>query len=92
MEAWEIYLTDVLIGDMMEIFHYEKSEIEITEDIINTSVEEVQKSKFVSDGLITFMLTGEGFERYPSDPLNSNNWAIPLNSNNWAISQKKKSI
>ena len=76
LEAWEIYLTDVLIGDMMEFFHYEKSEIEITKDIINTIVEEIQKSKFVSDGLITFMLTGEGFERYPSDPLNSNNWAI----------------
>lgn len=76
LEAWEIFFTDALIGDMMEFFHYEKSEIETTEDIINTIVEEIQKSKFVSDGLITFMLTGEGFERYPSDPLNSKNWAI----------------
>ena len=87
LEAWEIYLTDVLIGDRMELFHYEKSKIEITRDIITTSVEEVQKSRFVSDGLITFLLTGEGFERYPSDPLNSNNWAISKKKSQYEISQ-----
>lgn len=74
LEEWEIWLTDFVIGEYMEKFNYKKIEIKQTASLIQKIIKEVQSSKLVTDGFLYFLLTGEGYERFPSDPIDPKNW------------------
>lgn len=74
LEEWEIWLADFVIGEYMEKFNYKKMEIKQTTSLIQKIIKEVQSSKLVTDGILYFLLTGEGYERFPSDPIDPKNW------------------
>lgn len=74
LEEWEIWLSDFVIGEYMEKFNYKKMEIKQTASLIQKIIKEVQSSKLVTDGILYFLLTGEGYERFPSDPIDPKNW------------------
>ena len=70
---WEIFLTEKIFGDLLNKFNYiqfnNKSEI-----IIKKTINEIQKSKLATLGVIQFLLSNEGLERYPSNPFKKKNW------------------
>ena len=74
LEEWEIWLTDFIIGEYMDKFNYKKMEIERNAPLIQRIIQEVQSSKLVTDGILYFLLTDEGYERFPSDPIDPKNW------------------
>jgi hypothetical protein len=74
LEEWEIALCEKMTGSLFKDFDYVESLETYNESITNNMISEIKKSSLASDGLIRFLLTGESFERYPSDPTNKENW------------------
>mgnify|MGYP005993463647 CR=1 FL=1 len=75
LKTWEIYLTNNILGDLLDIFKYKKTKVLVNQNLINKTFHEIKKCKFVSDGILQFSLGTEGFERYPSNPLIKSNWS-----------------
>lgn len=71
---WEVSLTDYLISDLFGKFGYEKIICEIKSCVLDTILKESRKSDLVSDGLLRYLFTNNGHERFPEDPLDPNNW------------------
>ena len=78
LEDWEIVITELVIGNLLEKFGYEKAGVKKDEPLIDHAISEVLKSDLTSSGLIRLLLTKEGMERYPADPRDQSNWAITL--------------
>lgn len=74
LEEWEIALTDRIMGDMLDKYYYKSVGLYNRPALIEKAIKEVQKSDLASEGMVRFLLTGEGYERYPSDPLDERNW------------------
>ena len=70
---WEIYLTETILSNLLSYFNYKISK-QNKKIPIETIVDNIMKSKLVTSGLIVYLLTKKGFERYPSDPLIKKNW------------------
>jgi hypothetical protein len=73
LETWEIQLVELLCGDLMKEFGYE---LITTNDTVNYQelLQEILKSRLVSHGLLNLLLSKDGLERFPSDPLAKENW------------------
>ena len=74
LEGWEIILTENIIDGLLSEFNYSSVKINDKNEFVDKMINESQKSNLTSEGLIRFVLTNEGFERYPSDPLVKDNW------------------
>jgi len=74
LEPWEVWFAQLVAGDRMKEYGYELERTTLKQE----EIEEVQKkllsSKLVTDGVVRWELKNEGMERYPSDPLNPENW------------------
>jgi Sulfotransferase family len=75
LEDWEMLLNDIVMGELQKKFNYDESETTYREELIGVAIKEIQKSKLASEGLLQFLLSGKGHERYPSDPLVESNWS-----------------
>ncbi len=75
LDNWEIYLTEHIVGKYMTTFDYKNMNIEKTMPLIQRISSEIASSELVTEGMLFYQLTNEGFERFPTDPLSSKNWA-----------------
>lgn len=71
---WEIYLTETILNDILNSFNYKLIKIKKTKKIIDEVIKNITNSNLACRGFIEYILTKEGFERYPSDPLLKKNW------------------
>ncbi|MBI4309189.1 MAG: sulfotransferase [Candidatus Omnitrophica bacterium] len=74
LKDWEILLTELIMDDMLEKFQYAQSGINKDEKLMAQAIHEVRKSDLATEGMIRFLLTKKGFERYPVDPMARENW------------------
>lgn len=74
LEDWEILLTEIILNELLDEFHYSRSGIKKDVKLIDKAINEISKSELTSEGITRFLLTQKGFERYPSDPLIRKNW------------------
>jgi len=74
LEDWEIVLSDIITESVMVRFQYRADDVFKRENYIDTALKEVQKSTLTSEGMVRFLFSGKGFERYPSDPLDETTW------------------
>jgi len=74
LEDWEILLTEIILNELLDEFRYSRSCIKKDVKLMDKAINEISKSELTSEGMTRFLLTQEGFERYPSDPLIQENW------------------
>lgn len=74
LEPWEVWLTEFFTSDLMDIYNYEKKNIKLQEKLLDKLIQEVQSSNLVTNGALYYLFAEEGLERFPSDPLDAENW------------------
>lgn len=74
LNEWEIAFCEIITCDLLNKFGYEKERVNYKRSVINEAISELTKSNLAAEGLIRFLLTGDSFERYPSDPTDEKNW------------------
>ena len=75
LSRWEVLLTELIMGELMDKFGYKRIGVKKGEDLMDQMICEVCKSQLVSEGMVRFLLTKKGFERYPADPQDKKFWA-----------------
>ncbi len=74
LSDWEIYLCELVCERYMKIFSYQLASIDVKKIDVDFVVEQITKSKLSNHGLLHYLLTDCGIERYPSDPKDSSTW------------------
>ena len=65
----------------------EEHEKNISEDdpLLKKAISEVEKNKIVHANYLTFMSTGEGTNKYPTDPTDPRSWGQKGNPSKWFV-------
>ena len=73
LQKWEIQLVETLSFKLMDKFGF--TPVLVDEEIdYNKIIKEVIKSNLSNHGLLNLLLTNNGIERFPLDPLNKDSW------------------
>jgi len=76
LEEWELCLAQMLLGDKMEKLGYESVKLEFPFSAMRRALDAVRSEPFILKQFNHFMNTGNGLDRYPSDPIDPRNWGI----------------
>jgi hypothetical protein len=74
LEPWEIGLVESFLSGEMETFGYEPSGIQLSSKDLRLIWEAFQETPLLQRRLQRWFDTGEGVERYSSDPTDPKNW------------------
>jgi len=87
LEDWEICLADYICGKNMEQLGYEKEYKNITKDdpLLKKAISEIEKNKIVYANYLRFINTGEGTNKYPTDPTDPRSWGQKGNPSKWFV-------
>jgi hypothetical protein len=87
MENWEICLVDYLCGKNMQKLGYEPvyKDVNDNDPLLLKGLSEIKKNRFVYENFKRFINTGDGINKYPTDPTNPMNWGQPSNPSGWFI-------
>jgi hypothetical protein len=75
LDTWEVGLLEGLLGDLLPQFGYEYSGVTLGPTELRTILGKIQATPLIQSRLHRWFETGEGVERYPSDPRDPQNWA-----------------
>ncbi|MBO54723.1 MAG: hypothetical protein CL886_03590 [Dehalococcoidia bacterium] len=81
LSPFEIGLVESVIGDLLETFGYCESKIQLSAADLQLMWKHIQSTPLIQQRLRHWIETGEGVERYPSDPTNSINWESLVQTN-----------
>ena len=87
LEDWEICLIDFLCGKNMEKLGYELvyKDVDKSDPLLLKGLSEIKKNRFVYENYMRFIKTGEGINKYPTDPTDPRNWGQPSNPSAWFV-------
>lgn len=74
LSDWEIYYSEFINSDLMADFNYEKAKPEVSEELYNKVIKNVQSSDVTTNGLLKYIFEGVGQERFPDDPFDEKTW------------------
>lgn len=74
LEPWELALTELLAGPLMESMGYERMETFRIDDA-RKGLDLIRKQPFLLRNLQILLSTGEGTDELPNDPTDPKNWA-----------------
>ena len=71
----------------MEQLGYEKEYKNITKDdpLLKKAISEIEKNKIVYANYLRFINTGEGTNKYPTDPTDPRSWGQKGNPSKWFV-------
>ncbi len=74
LENWEKYLVSETMGTMLSAYGYEASTDKVDDFKLCEMINSIMSSDLACNGLLNYLLTGEGIQRYPTDPTKPENW------------------
>jgi len=83
LEDWEICLIEFLTKDKMEKLGYDFFKKSYPLSLLRKGIDILRKNPFLLQQLNVFLATGEGINKYPTDPTNPNSWGAPHNPSEW---------
>tara|TARA_B100000315_G_C14529365_1_gene565387 strand:+ start:81 stop:1202 length:1122 start_codon:yes stop_codon:yes gene_type:complete len=85
LEEWEIALVEFFAKEKFEKFGFDLHKDNYHTSIIKKGLDIIRENPFLLKQLQVYLATGEGTNKYPSDPTDPGSWGAPHNPSEWFL-------
>ena len=85
MEEWDIALVEFLVKDKLEELGYESFKKDYSISTLRKGIEMIKNNPFLLKQYNVYLATGEGTNKYPTDPTDPKSWGAPHNLSEWFL-------